>query len=266
MSIVNKFDFYAWESLWQKWIHEIYGLEPGLVVKHDFRYLVGGTGDMPIQKKFFEGAKIKIVHWVGSDVSQAVSGEREFYNEPGTIHFCDWFNLQDELKTIGINARVVTHKAMNAPDKPLEPGGNKVCVYMPDTRKEFFHEDLMKEVMEKSGREFLWLNVWWKDKDNNSFNKDRVKKAFMECSHLLRTPEHDGFSHTSAEFIMAGRSVITTEERPFQDRVKLDVDDIIKNLNNKPYKCAPAFYRYWTAPERLIEALKDASRVRNYIL
>jgi hypothetical protein len=130
---------------------------------------------------------------------------------------------------------------------------------MPPTRHDFFRYELMCDVEQVLRDDWGWDVVWldMSEAELNAGGRD-IPALLASSSHLLRCPIHDGFSHTAAEFILAGRSVVTTAERPFQIMARPEVVDICQKLKAPPFASAPAFYRWWTDPDRLYEALWDA--------
>lgn len=218
------------------------------------RYVMGyGPADMV--DNYLRGGEIKIVHWIGSDVMNALGTGR--IPETGTINFCDSWDLALELKTLGIDARVVNHRPRNRVEEPLPPPTEKrVAIYIPPTRRDFFRYGLMLEV-ETAIRGLGWDIAWLDVTEQELLGQTRDYMSLMaSCSHYLRCPVHDGFSHTSAEFVMAGRSVLTTSERQFQIRVEPQVQDIVAKLEAaRPFEVAPAYYRWLTDKDRLYEAI-----------
>lgn len=221
------------------------------------RYVMGyGPPDMV--DAYLQGGETKIVHWIGSDVMGALGTGR--VPPEGTIHFCDSWDLKLELETLGINARVVNHFPRNRVETPLPlPPDKRVAIYIPPTRRDFFRYSLMLEV-ETAVRGMGWDVAWLDVTEQELLSGARNYMGLMEsCSAYLRCPVHDGFSHTAAEFLMAGRTVITTSERPFQVKVDPTVESIMRHMDDLPYETGPAFYRWLTDKDRLFEAIWDAT-------
>lgn len=234
-----------------------YGFKYEEVATRPIRYVMGyGRHDQADQ--FLKGGEVRIVHWIGTDVMEACATRR--LPPAGTVHFADSWDLVAELATIGVEAQAVCHRPRNRVEEPLPlPNEKRVAVYLPPTRRDFFRYSLMLEVermIRPAGWDMAWLDMTEEELNNGTRDYMGIMRS---CSHYLRCPVHDGFSHTSAEYIMAGRTVITTSERPFQVRVKPNVNDILKALEETPYQTAPAFYRHLTDVDRLYEAIWEAA-------
>lgn len=220
------------------------------------RYVMG-YGPADRVDSFLAGGQVQIVHWIGGDVMQALTSRK--IPQEGVVSFADSWDLRAELLTLGIQAKVVHHRPRNRIEHPFPiPEEKKVAIYMPPTRHDFFRYSLMVELERAIADQ--WKVLWLDATEQELLGQVRdYKQAMRECTAYVRCPIHDGFSHTSAEFMMAGRTVITTSERPYQIRVRPEVDDIKAHLNDPPFTIGPDYYRWLTDPDRLFEAIWEAA-------
>jgi hypothetical protein len=202
------------------------------------RYICGGGDKIEEIRNYFEGATTKIIHWGGTDVKNAIengyNGEMKTYKE--AIHLADGFNLIPELASIGIKAKMVTWTPKHYFGY-VPPLGDRVCVYMPPARHEFFRYDLMKEVEKEYGKPFLWL-----DKPAEELKFVDVKDIIIQSKVLIRAPIHDGLSHTAMEFLTAGRTVLNTQDLPYCVKIEPHLVDILSKINTPPIPEASYFW------------------------
>lgn len=213
-----------------------------------YRYLIGNY-NQNLAANFLKPAAVRVIHWVGTDVLFALQG-RPFYNPAGAHHLCDSENLQAELQTIGIDATVLMHRPTNAPPDVVPLTGDAICYYAPTGRPDFHHLKTVRAIEARlPDREFIHRPI--------AFDQP-IGDVFAQCSHYLRLAEHDGFSHLAAEFVMAGREVVTNQRRPFQRYVDADdLDGIVRQLGiYHPAPCAPAAYRAMTDPAHVVAFLE----------
>ena len=262
---LNAIDFYGRHSFHSKTIELKYGFKeisaPNGATK-DIRYMVGSGHEPEFLQGLFGNANKKILHWIGTDVQIAVenikkNGKHPIYDD--VIHFCDWYNLREELASVGINAEVVIHEPWNMP-KDVMPLGDDVMVYMPEMRHDFFRYDLMKEVeaeyTKRTGKSFVWT-----DTANNNAEEQRKVNVFSkmaQCKTLIRGPVHDGCSHTVLEMLLAGRTVLNTMPMPYCEHIEPTVESILSKLDAKPHPEAPYFYKTLLKDRGLMPALERA--------
>lgn len=254
--IQQNLSFWGWQS-WQfhnDTVKDTYGFQWQEEPNRAIRYVLG-YGPPENVDRYLAGGQVRIVHWIGTDALTAHTTGR--VPPQGTIHFCDSWDVKLELADLGIDARVVAHRPRNRVEEPLPmPPERCMAIYMPPTRHDFFRYDLCVEVARTWGGKVKWHDV----SEHELLAGTRDFHALMaSCSHYLRLPIHDGFSHTAAEFVMAGRTVVTTAERPYQHRAKPNTTDVLIKLREEPFDVAPAYYRWLTEKDRLYEAIWDAT-------
>lgn len=222
-------------------IARTYGFTIAKTLISPYRYKIGGF-DLKATRKYFEDGKLNVLHWIGTDVQLALKRrEMRWAWMDNVIHWCVAPNLQEELREIGIHADIVLHKPKYYFDEPLPPGGDGIVTYIPPNRPEYFFEELMLQVRDAiPDREFIILPK----QDLRNRRKHSLMYVFEGCSHYLRFVEHDGFSHFAAEMILAGRSVITNQHRPFQTYCEPKLEAIVEHIHNaEPHPQAPMRYR-----------------------
>jgi hypothetical protein len=152
------------------------------------------------------------------------------------------------MATRGVTAKVVTPPTRHRFEEPLPAGGDAVCIYAPTTKWGYFYGDLMSEIVGRIDRRVVWL-------PRAGF--PMLWDVFNDCSHYIRLCEHDGFSNLSAEFMMAGKVVITNQDQPYQVKVEPTVEAVLAALESKPHRHAPAWYREATDKRHVIEAFQE---------
>jgi hypothetical protein len=200
---------------------------------------------------FMSGAAVAVVHWIGTDVSMAVADKHHRSFGDKVIHWCDSWNLRKELATIGIDAEVL----INPPTYRFTEGmprttGDAVLLYVPSGHDAFFHAGTVKKAAELAGREVVILP---REQIRGGTQND-ITDVFEKCSHYVRLAKHDGFSHMAAEMMMAGRVVITNQDRPYQVRIRPTVSEVVAHLDDKPHREAADYYRRITDPENIRNA------------
>jgi hypothetical protein len=222
----------------------------------NYRYHIGNFDADSVSRRM-QGAKVRVVHWIGSDVVKAVRKGRCYRD---AIHWCVWHNLKEELTTIGIKAEVYVHRPLHYFGEPLPPGGDGVAVYAPTKA---YYPDIIERVCEKLDKE--GRKVYKLPTPNFPRVVVPIDEVFRECSHYLRLVKHDGFSQLSIEFMLAGRQVVTNQDRPFQMQVQeQDIDEIMAALDVKHPRWSvldarevPKFYRELTNPQHIIRRWKE---------
>lgn len=177
------------------------------------------------------GKKV-IIHWIGSDVLDAISNHKR----KGTYwllqkiaykivdsHLADFQPLADELESLGIKASLIPL----IPDLPLFqeniswPVENNVFVYLPETRHEFYGSDIIFQLAEEmtdinffitrhSGKNAPFL-------PNIKYYPwvDDLEAIWEQTKVYIRLTKHDGLSHTVIEALARGKHVIWSYEFPY---------------------------------------------------
>jgi len=192
-------------------------------------------------KKKYPDIRI-IMWWVGTDVFKAVTQagyDLKLIKWLSTKHVCVSKGLQDELKSVGIDAEVVTlipetyrYKKCRLPKKYT------VGVYLPSTRLDFYGYKDIIEIMNRTPN--INYIVYG--------NKDRIElppnakdagwvtdttNVIKKCNCLLRLTKHDGFPQSLIESILMGRYFIINHDYP-DIKATTSVDEIVEKIKQKP--------------------------------
>jgi len=223
----------------------------------------------------FLGKRV-IVHWMGTDVLYATTNRaitptnllRRVAYKVVDLHLAVFEPLANELKSMGINARVVPL----IPDMALSPedttwlSENAILVYLPEGREEFYGgsiafglaeelPDLRFLIVGNSGKgmpqlaniEFLgWVNLStvWK----------RVKV-------YLRLTKHDGQAGMVLEALARGKQVIWSYEYPFChqartiEQARVALKDILDN--NQPNTQAMDWAQRTFDPSKIAQTYRN---------
>jgi hypothetical protein len=179
------------------------------------------------------GKKV-IVHWIGGDVSLAVStrkgrfGALRFFVRRMVFkivdrHLVDFQPLAEELKILGINAQVLSlyPDISGLSDNNSWPELNKVFVYLPETRQEFYGgETIFNLARSLPDVEFLITRNTGETAPHLPNMKfmgfvDDMGSIWKQSKIYVRLTEHDGLSHTVIEALSRGKHVIWSHEYPF---------------------------------------------------
>jgi len=218
------------------------------------------------------GRKV-IIHWIGSDVMDATSNkEGSFYTLLQKIayrmvdmHLADFEPLVDELKLLGVHATVVPL----APDIPLLqegvtwPSEDKVFVYLPETRQEFYGSDIVFHLaQELPDVGFLITRHSGEGAPQLPNIKylgwvDDMETVWREIKVYLRLTKHDGLSHTVIEALARGKHVIWTYEYAFCHRARTfqEAKDALRNIlrQNQPNIEGMSYARSQFEPAKIVE-------------
>jgi len=222
-----------------------------------------------------------LVTWRGSDV--LIANKNIFYQFLSkNFQFLVNMNttlsqkLVDELKNIGIPAKLQpnpVYKLYNICELPLN---KKVAVYLPDSsdyRWNFYQGDIIKKlvndfpdvefiILGNKGKRFTEKNVKcfeWVENMENIYKQVRV---------VIRLPVHDGLSNTILEATSMGRHVIASSVNfsfckiasNYQE-VKKYLEDLLENLtlNNEGSDFVHKNYDLEKITKELIEIYKELS-------
>lgn len=205
-----------------------------------------------------QGAKKKIVHWIGTDIYQlghtlSVATWRElldYFKKEKITHLSEADFTQKELKELGIKSKVVPippsklYKPMPLPKKFT------VGIYENPTQN-MYAEELMEHVARSMP-----------DIDFKFFGNDSKKGKYNNVEHLgwvdmdewipklscnLRITKHDGLSLTVLQFLSAGRNVVTNTPVKGAIIVKPERSDIIKGIRMAQERLLDKKWsKYWT--------------------
>jgi hypothetical protein len=195
------------------------------VSRADLVYLVGGQ----IARQSRPDWLVRLVrcpvvmHWVGSDVTYAISAASKDRAADrlihGPVHWAEVPWTAAELRQFGIEAAVVplTSTDLAKEVTPL-PKEFTVLSYLPGARAEFYGRDLVialaRAIPEASflvaGSDGSGVDC----PDNVKFLGwvSNMQQVYARSSVLLRMPEHDGQSFMVLEALAAGRHAIWNHE------------------------------------------------------
>lgn len=201
-------------------------------------WFVANYANWQLYRALIGDIKKVIVHWYGSDVLIAKQfhdrGQRKMFEELATDRFVnippndkikaelkEWISL-DTTDPLNVPAET-TYVEMPKPEQFT------IGIYMPCERLDFFNfmpicdalpgtdyrvifyhwlpmtQDLKKEYAERhlGNAEFRY-----------GLSREQYRKTIEDCSCLLRIPFHDAYSISLAEFLMAGRPVVSQHDAP----------------------------------------------------
>jgi hypothetical protein len=217
-------------------------------------YVGGIEGHMQV----LQGAKKKIIHWIGTDIYQlghtlSVTTWKDllkYFKDEKIIHLSEADFTHKELKELGINSKVVPippsklYKPIPLPEKftvgiydnPTQDMYNRelmehVARSLPDIEFKFFGNP------RKIGSYNNVENLGWVDMD----------EWMPKLSCNLRVTTHDGLSLTVLQFLTAGRNVVTNTPVKGAIQVKPTRDDIVKGIRIAQKRfLTNKWSKYWT--------------------
>lgn len=202
------------------------GREPGAwpgsameILRADVIYAIGSSirvnGPLDVISR---AGKHMLIHWVGTDVSVAVSDWREGAASQRvlkhSIHRADAPWLLDELAVMGISARERLLPIPVAIGTPFEiPDRFQVLVYLPTKAREDYDVEASLEVM-RSLPDTRFVIVGGYEPPERMANvevlgfTDDMPGVYRQSTVLLRLMKHDGMSHSVIEAASFGRYVL----------------------------------------------------------
>lgn len=181
--------------------------------------------------------------WVGTDILNSIGWFKQRSKcyrcalRSTDIHVADGLNLVQELKQLGIeNAYYVPSVPDTLPLLPITQK-NRVAVYAPAHRKEFYRYQIAVEVAKLEPSYHFDFYSITPDNDFPNLPNCHFKgfiqgeqklQAFADDAYLVMLPEHGSVSMMLIEFMMMGRRVISNIEAPFVYRVRepVTVEDV----------------------------------------
>ncbi|MFZ6052139.1 hypothetical protein [Halocola ammonii] len=199
-----------------------------LIPKADVIYSINGT----LSKSRVFDIALKnnvncIMHWVGTDVLKSTEAYQSgIYKEDyldKVNHFCEVNWIQDELKQIEIDARIVNFASFDRSYALTAPDSNRLRIlsYMPENRSEFYGLpkviDLAKNFPEI---DFTIVGATAKKYQPLPENLealgwvDDMDFQFDNCHATIRVPQHDGLSNFVLESLARGKQVLYNHPYP----------------------------------------------------
>lgn len=198
-------------------------------------YLIGfyvGNGESAVaHTRVFEGFNGKqIIHWIGTDVLQLVgAGHKVCYNDMKTlidaidrrINLSEFEQTEGELRSIGINSKIVPLPIEKSIDVMPLPKTFTVATYVPATAtaNAIYNLDFVKDVI-KACPDINFLAFGGGKLEGVGANVKTIgwspmQEVMAQSSCLLRFTYHDGMPVAPVEFRLAGRDAIVTVQMPY---------------------------------------------------
>lgn len=207
--------------------------------------------------KTFEGNKgTNVLHWIGTDVLQLrwncsfekIKQLKKWFKDNKVIHLCECDWIQDELKEVGIDARVVPIPPKKTYEPMPLPEEFSVGIYAPDSG--LYNETLMMEVIRSMPdvKFYLFGNDNRNDHGENWEHLGYINydEWVPKMSANLRITTHDGLPLTTLQFMTAGRNVISNQPIKGAIVVKPDRESIVKGIRKAQREnLNPKVSKYW---------------------
>ena len=189
-----------------------------------------------------------IVHWIGTDVYNAVTKYKskfitKKYKYLIDVHAVVHSRLASELNSIDVDCQELPLPYYKLYDiKPL-PEQKKILVYMPDSRNDFFGKIVIDKLIDYFPElEFVVLPNSGKDYDKTNVTclswVDDMEKVYRDVTTLIRLPFHDGLPNSVIEALSMGRFVIYSHEFPHCEYAK-SFEEVKKKLEHLVEKRSP---------------------------
>ena len=168
-----------------------------------------------------------VYHWAGTDVLNYLN-HPEWLSEwkpKVDIHLAYAPNLQNELKTLGIESRVFTIVPKLKLELAAMPKEHAVLLSIPDDKPglaEFYgYETMIKVIEEFPELEFVVVRSSHPEKypyknvrHMGVLTWDEMEKVYDNVSIVIRYPEHDGLSLLLMESTIKGKHMLYRYELP----------------------------------------------------
>lgn len=197
---------------------------PFVLLFSDVLYSINGTLDKSklISLAFWLNKRV-VMHWVGSDVTNAIKHYRSgdfnkiFYNMSEHLTVAPW--LSEELKEIGLYAEVMSISAYQKDFRFKSfPERFTVLSYIPENRANFYgKKQILKLANELPEVKFIVVGSL-KDNDLPS-NIDlkgwvnNINEVIESAVVVIRYMEHDGLSQLVLESLALGRYVLYSRDQ-----------------------------------------------------
>jgi glycosyltransferase involved in cell wall biosynthesis len=221
----------------------------------------------------------KVIHWIGSDIWGMLNSKvldvkklKDQFAANNFIHLVEFEQTRDELRDLGIEAKIVPLPPARLYEPMPLPKKFTVAVYMPDQNQEFYYKDLMEEVaFAMPDIDFLFFGNRFDLSKNKNIQHvgyiDDMEKLLKECSAIVRLTAHDGMPLSLAEFVMAGRNALFNIKIPHMVYLNSNNKELIiqriRDLQKLPLNVEGSkYYRKLLDHDKFratIEALKDTS-------
>lgn len=183
---------------------------------------------------------IRVIHWVGSDIwglqnmsLLQVKQLKAQLDQANMIHLVEFEQTQNELKELGIDARIVPLPPAKLYEPMPLPKKFTVAVYMPSQNADFYYKELITEVAHSLPEiDFLFFGDRFNlSKDKNIQNVGYIEdmsKLIADSSAIVRLSIHDGLPLSLVEFVTAGRNALFNIKMPHMMYVNTGNKDVIR--------------------------------------
>lgn len=206
------------DTYYNKW-HKIKALF--LIPRADLIYSINGSVtrgrvfDLALKKKV-----PVIMNWVGTDVLKSLEAYRagtyvQEYISSAT-HFCEVNWIRQELKEMGIEAKVVNFASFDRQFELKEADANQLTVlnYIPESRQDFYGlNEIIKAAEELPDIMFLVAGSSSSERSIPANMKflgwvDDMDRVYQNVHVCIRFTKHDGLSNFVLEALARGKQVI----------------------------------------------------------
>lgn len=216
----------------------LYGLKPYSGIPEKTVVFMGLYFDADYETfKNHEGKKY--VFWNGSDVSRLLQNKEwiDILQEHPSVHVCHNEQLQKELSSVGIDARIEPIFFADINDYPISyEYKDHLEVYInahPNREEEYGVNKLLQVAKALKDVKFFVYGVEGKDTDNVHYVgwiDEKEADSKMSKHHVcLRLNEHDGFSQLVIKAGLWGHYVLTVQDIKNTTKV-VDVEDLIEKI------------------------------------
>lgn len=264
-------------------------------------WFVANYADWQVHRAMIGRAKKVVIQWFGSDVGYCKGfydqGQREMFRQLNSDRFVNipptdiikgemerWLELDcTEPLNTPAEELILPH---SLPKSRLD--SPQVAIYMPPGRQDFFRLPLIKEAIPKiKARCFFyhWIpetqrvgvqmgpseSDFW-EPPHRSYGHDREEymRIIADSTCALRIPVHDAWSITAAEFLMAGKPVVSDRDMPKYKRLirgEVSVDRVVRAVNkalryNTVDRAVSDFCRDRWNPLRYAERVAERCKTR----
>ena len=218
-----------------------------LIPKADVIYSINGTLS---KSRVFDIAlknKVKcIMHWVGTDVLKSTNAYQSGIYKNDYIrqvnHFCEVNWIQEELKQIEIDAKIMNFASFDKKYSVTIPKSKKLQIlsYMSDERAEFYGLPKVIDLARKFPEVDFTVVGAKAEKYHplpDNFKAlgwvDDMDLQFNNCHATIRFPEHDGLSNFVLESLARGKQVLYNHPYPncIYCSTEIELENALGRLN-----------------------------------
>ncbi len=218
-----------------------------LIPRVDVVYSINGTlGTSRAFDLAFKKGKKVMMTWVGTDVTKARRNKspNKLYLEKAH-HYCEVGWIQDELKLVNINAKVLNFFNFKEAKQPSMPAGDQlnILTYISKNREAYYGwAPIMEAATRNPNVKFSVVGTDGEGLDGKPDNVDvlgwveNMDELFEKCHATIRFVEHDGLSGFVLESLYRGKHVIYSEPLEHCHYVTSG-EDISRTVEQLQQKC-----------------------------